>query len=232
MPALLASAALVAVGHAALGVDHTLPFVAIARARAWSLPRTLCVTALCGAGHVLASVALGLLAVGIGVAVTGVEGVEKARAAWAPWLLIVFGVVFGASGFMRATRDRPHVHSHVHGDGLAHDHVHGHEGAHLHPHEGRDFSTVAWSLFVLFLFGPCEPLIPLLMVPAMEQGWLDMALVVGVFGATTLATMLAIVAAAHWGLRGFALPSLERWRDSLAGATVALCGVLVLTLGI
>jgi nickel/cobalt exporter len=45
--------------HTAIGVDHYLPFVALGRARRWSLSRTLLVTALCGAGHVAGSLLLG-----------------------------------------------------------------------------------------------------------------------------------------------------------------------------
>ncbi len=45
---------------------------AIGRARNWSLGKTLSVTALCGAGHVLGSIALGLVGIGLGLAVGAV----------------------------------------------------------------------------------------------------------------------------------------------------------------
>ncbi|NIR37211.1 MAG: hypothetical protein GWN73_15615, partial [Actinobacteria bacterium] len=55
---LLAAAVGVAVTHTALGPDHYLPFVMLARARKWSWARTLTVTGICGLGHVASSVLL------------------------------------------------------------------------------------------------------------------------------------------------------------------------------
>ena len=55
---LIAAALGIAVAHTALGPDHTLPFVMLARAGRWSLRRTLAVTLACGAGHVASSLLL------------------------------------------------------------------------------------------------------------------------------------------------------------------------------
>ena len=54
--------------HTLVGVDHTLPFIVLGRARRWSLRKTLGVTALCGLGHVATSVALGAVGIAAGVA--------------------------------------------------------------------------------------------------------------------------------------------------------------------
>ena len=48
----LGTTASLAIIHTFLGVDHSLPFVALARAREWSLTPTLFVTFLCGVGLV------------------------------------------------------------------------------------------------------------------------------------------------------------------------------------
>ena len=58
--AFAATAATIGFVHTVTGPDHYLPFVVIGRARNWRLKRTLGVTVLCGIGHVLGSVALGL----------------------------------------------------------------------------------------------------------------------------------------------------------------------------
>ncbi|MCJ7523916.1 MAG: hypothetical protein MUP71_01680, partial [Candidatus Aminicenantes bacterium] len=47
--------------HTLLGPDHYLPFIAMAKARQWSLKRTLLIAFFSGLGHVLSSVVLGFL---------------------------------------------------------------------------------------------------------------------------------------------------------------------------
>jgi len=56
---LLFTAASIAFFHTLMGPDHYLPFIAIAKARGWSLKRTLTLTIICGVGHVVGSFVLG-----------------------------------------------------------------------------------------------------------------------------------------------------------------------------
>ena len=37
--------------HTLIGMDHYVPFIAMSKARHWSMPRTLTITFLCGIGH-------------------------------------------------------------------------------------------------------------------------------------------------------------------------------------
>ena len=60
------SAAAIAFVHTILGPDQYLPFVAMAKARQWSMSKTLRITLMCGTGHLAGSVALGLKAVNLG----------------------------------------------------------------------------------------------------------------------------------------------------------------------
>jgi len=238
LAALVASAATIGVVHTLLGPDHYVPFVALARSRRWSLGRALSVTAVCGVGHVLGSIALGGLGIVLGWAVSGLVEVEALRGDLAGWLLLGVGLAWTAWGVRRALRRRPHTHMHAHADGLVHRHVHGHAGEHAHPHEpaagARGFARRwlgPWSLFVVFVLGPCEPLIPLLMVPAAGGGWGAVAVVAAVFAAATIGTMLAVVAVGASALALVPAAGLERWSHAAAGAALALCGVAV-TLGL
>ena len=72
--------------HTLLGPDHYLPFIVIARARRWRLSKTLLVSALCGLGHVLSSVILGLVGIGLGVALFRLESIESFREGLASWM--------------------------------------------------------------------------------------------------------------------------------------------------
>jgi hypothetical protein len=87
-------------------------------------------------------------------------------------------------------------------------------------------------LFVVFVLGPCEALIPVLMYPAAVHGVAATVLVTVVFAIATIATMAAAVVV---GLRGLALVEvsrLERYRHALAGAAILLCGVGIRMLGL
>jgi len=229
---LLAAAATIGVLHTLIGPDHYVPFVAMAGARQWSLQRTLGITAVCGIGHVLGSVILGTVGVALGWALGGLEWLEGIRGGVAGWLLLGFGLAYTAWGLRQAVRNRPHTHWHSHGDGTVHEHTHVHHQEHAHPHRARVGqlrlrSVTPWILFVIFVFGPCEALIPMLMVPAAAGSWWGVGLVVLVFGVVTVATMLLAVTAGYLGISRLSLGRLERYSHALAGLTLVACGLAI-----
>ncbi len=200
----------------------------MSKAGGWSRGRTLTVTLLCGAGHVASSVVLGTLGVALGLALGGLQWVEAFRGRMAGWLLLGFGLAYAAWGVHRAIRRRPHRHWHAHAGGAVHDHEHRHEAEHAHVHqEGAARVMTPWILFTIFVFGPCEPLIPLVMVPAAEHSPWGVAVVTAVFGAATLVTMTAIVTVSLAGLDRLRLASLDRWSHATAGAALTACGLWI-----
>jgi nickel/cobalt transporter (NicO) family protein len=207
---LLLTAASIGFIHTLLGPDHYLPFVAMGAARGWTTRRTLWITALCGVGHVLGSVVIGLVGIGVGVS------------------------LYMAWGLKKAWRSRPHTHDHVHTDGTKHLHEHHHEHAHVHPHvsPATARSITPWALFVIFVLGPCEPLIPVLMYPAAQHSLWGTVAVVMTFGAATVATMLTVVYLAQRGLERLPLEPMERYSHALAGAALSLCGAGIVFLGL
>jgi len=228
---LLGTAGTIAVVHTLMGVDHSLPFVALGRARGWSLPKTLGITAVCGVAHVATSVLLGIIGIGIGFAAGQLELFQEARGSVAAWLLIGFGLVYMTVALVQLWRGRTHAHVHVHDDGVVHSHEHDHRGAeHLHPHgEG---SVSLWALFLIFAFGPCEALIPLLMAPAWAEHWGWVAAVVGVFSGLTVVTMMGAVTVGYLGLAALGGRGLERYGNALAGGAIAASGLAIQVLGI
>lgn len=212
---LLASALSIGFFHTLLGPDHYLPFVAMARVGAWSRKKTLFITALCGVGHIVGSVALGMVGIAFGLSLSRLEGFEASRGAWAAWVLIGFGLLYTVWGIRKAVRG----HTHSHGDG--------------HPHPSASGSRMTpWVLFVIFLLGPCEALIPLLMFPAATESWSALFLVTGAFGLATLATMLGLVFLSLEGIQRLPFPKVGRYAHAAAGMTILLCGVAIQFLGI
>jgi nickel/cobalt transporter (NicO) family protein len=230
---LLIAAASIGFFHTLFGPDHYLPFVVMSKAGKWSLRKTTLITFLCGLGHVLSSVLLGAIGVALGVAVTRMTALESLRGNIAAWALIAFGLVYFAWGMRQAFRNKPHQHVHSHAEGILHEHDHVHHDAHLHAHfERESHSMRPWILFTVFVFGPCEPLIPLLMYPAAKSNLWSLILVTTVFGAVTITTMISIVLLAVMGISFAPVSRLERYAHAVAGATIFLCGVSIQCLGL
>ncbi len=231
--ALIITAASIGFLHTILGPDHYLPFVMMSWARKWSRLKTTLITVLCGLGHIGSSVVLGLIGVSVGIAVNKLEFVEGFRGNLAAWLLIAFGLVYLVWGLRRAYRNQPHVHSHTHTSEAAHTHTHDHHREHTHVHNGKARASVApWALFVIFVFGPCEPLIPILMYPAAKNSFFGLMVVTCVFGVVTLGTMLGVVLLARAGVSFVPLNRLQRYTHAIAGATILLCGLAIQFLGL
>jgi len=228
--ALCATAFSVGAIHTVLGPDHYVPFAALARAGGWSTGRTMLVTAACGLAHVGSSVVIGLAGLALGVAVLTLEGLEAVRGDVAGWLLVGFGLAYLVWGLVRAARSSarraPHSHAHAHADGTVHPHGHTHAIAHLH-HEPAAAVSTPWALFLVFAFGPCEPLIPLLMYPAARASPLAVIAVVVAFTVATVATMMVAVAVLRSGTTLVPPTPLRRYAHALAGLAVLACGILV-----
>jgi len=245
---LCTTAAAIGFVHTLLGPDHYVPFVAMSRVGRWSVRKTFIVTLLCGLAHVLSSVALGVIGIALGVAVFKLETVESVRGNIAGWLLTGFGLAYFVWGVHRAIRNKPHTHFHGHSDGSVHAHSHVHQTEHLHVHatppsesaasepataqasintKPSEASLTPWVLFTIFGFGPCEPLIPIVMYPAAAGSAWGVAIVTAVFATATISTMLVIVLIGYRAMDAIPLGRLERYGHALAGFALFACGAAI-----
>ena len=103
---------------------------------------------------------------------------------------------------------------------------------HSHIHTSKSISLTPWVLFTIFVFGPCEPLIPLIMYPAARNNMMAVALVAAVFGVVTISTMLVMVLVSSYGFSKLSLRRLERYSHALAGLTILLSGGAIKFLGL
>jgi sulfite exporter TauE/SafE len=228
---LLITAASLGFFHTLFGPDHYLPFIVIAKAKKWSLVKTAWITFLCGLGHVGSSLAIGTVGIIFGVALFKIEFIEGFRGNIAGWLLFGFGLAYFIWGVRKSWRSRPHAHFHMHEIGASHDHEHSHFKKHVHVH-GNEANLTPWVLFIVFVFGPCEVLIPLLMYPAAEASWYATLLVAGVFSITTVTTMLSVVVLGTYGFKFTNFSFLERHSEAVAGFSIMLCGAAIQFLGL
>ena len=174
---LLVTAATLGFVHTAIGVDHSLPFVALAQARRWSLGRTLAITLACGTLHVLSSVLIAGVGLGLGAAGQRLLVIEETRGTWAGWLLVGLGFAYSAVALWRARAGSHHEHE---ADALA---------------TGR----LMPALFLVFALGPCEALLPLLMAGGITLDLAQGAAIAAVFSLATIVTMLGLVSLGFFG---------------------------------
>ncbi|MCF8304387.1 MAG: sulfite exporter TauE/SafE family protein [Bacteroidales bacterium] len=219
---LLVTAASIGFFHTVLGPDHYIPFIAISKARNWSVPKTLWITLICGIGHIGGSIVLGAIGVSLGFAVSSLEFIEAIRGEVAAWLLITFGLLYSAWGIKHMMKKRV---------------GHTHDGeVHTHHHFGQKRKTLKeltpWLLFLIFVFGPCEPLIPVLMYPAAMHNTGALIAATSIFGIVTVGTMLGMVSLSLYGIKIIPQIKLERYSHFIAGLTILLCGLGIQFLGL
>jgi len=218
--------------HTLVGPDHYLPFIVMGEARKWTIRKTMFITFLCGIGHVLSSVLLGFIGIAAGISLSKLEFFESFRGNIAAWLLIAFGLVYMLISLRSLYRKKKHVHAHHHTDGTDHEHEHGHFSGHSHIHLEDKKNVTPWILFLIFVLGPCEPLIPLVMYPAAENNISGVVIVSLLFSVVTVATMMSVVLAFRLGLSHLNLRPLERYVNVIAGATILVSGLAIQFLGL
>jgi len=219
--------------HTVIGPDHYIPFIMMANAQQWPRRKTLFVTFLCGIGHVLSSVILGMIGIAFGVALHKLQFVESVRNDIIAWAFIAFGMIYGLWGLKVAFRRKTHTHIHVHDDGSVHEHQHSHLFGPSHSHALSTHKVMTtWTLFTIFVLGPCEPLIPLLMLPAASSSVFGIVFVSLIFGIVTISTMTAMVVLVLSGMDHLPLKQIERFTHALAGGVIMITGFTMVFFGL
>ena len=144
-----------------------------------------------------------MFGIGCGIALKSLEMAEAMRGDLAAWLLTGCGLLYMVWGIVHGMRNRDHHHAEVKGKNLT-----------------------PWALFIIFVFGPCEPLIPMLMFPAATVGWGAALCVAAVFAVATLMTMCAMVLGISYGVKAMHFKG-HRYVHAMAGAVILLCGVAI-----
>jgi len=219
---LLGTTITLALFHTLIGVDHYIPFIAVSKANNWTIRKSICVVLICGFGHMLGSVILGIIGIVMFMQVTSFEGIQDIREIIAIYILIGFGIIYTIYGIICVIKNKPHTHAGLDGQTIAHSHE---------PQQKKKINAF-WGLFIFFLLGACKPMIPLMMQTAAKYNIFTLIVITASFAVITIGTMLLMTLL---GIKGFQLiktDKLERYTHAIAGGTVLLCGILVLFLPI
>jgi len=214
--------------HTVTGPDHYVPFIALSKSRGWSFTRTIFWTIVCGCGHVWSSVLLGLGGAAIGWSLSKVSWFETVRGGVAGWALVAFGIMYGIWGLLKANKGSRHKHFDVYDDGSMYVFEHRH-GQSVSPKERH--AVTPWVMFLIFVLGPCEPMIPLLYFPAAKNSAVGMMLLIMVYTLFTLAVMVLMVVLGYYGFAFFKTEKLEKYIHALSGITIFVCGAGIVFLG-
>ena len=206
--------------HTVSGPDHYLPFIALAKSRGWSVGKTIWWTVICGCGHVWSSVLLGLGGAAIGWSLSSISWAESIRGGLAGWCLVGFGLIYFCWGLIRARQNKLHKHFDVNDTGV---YVFEHHHGEVVPASERHAVT-PWVMFIVFVLGPCEPMIPLLYFPAAKASWWAMCILIIIYTLFTLATMIVMVLMGYHGLAFLKVERLQKYMHALGGVTILICG--------
>jgi hypothetical protein len=206
-PALLAAAAGVGFGHAILP-DHWVPLAVVGRTRGYRLARVARLSGMAGVAHVLVSLVLGGVIVGVGLQFR--SSVQSAQDTIIGCVLILTGLGFAALELS----GRGHHHGHDH----HHDHDHDH---------GADGGLAA----VMVPFGaaasPDLTILPVFLA-ATTAGVSTAISSLVIFAVVTIGTIVGLTLLACFG--GYQLRGrwLERWGNAFTALVLIVIGALVL----
>lgn len=207
--------------HTVTGPDHYVPFIALSKSKNWSVNRTVFWTLICGIGHVGSSVVLGLAGIAFGWSVSKISWFENVRGGISAWTMFLLGIAYTIYAFIQLGKNKIHKHFDVYADGNVYVYEHQHEST-VYPQQKR--RVTPWVMFIVFVLGPCEPLIPLLSFPAAKHSFYAITMLVTVFTLFTLITMVTMVLLGYYSISMVKTNMLERHINVIAGFTVMFCG--------
>ncbi len=187
--------------------DHWIPITILARQRGWTKSETASAALQAGLGHVLSTLALGLVVWIAGVAAASRFGIAIDKLT--SIALIGFGLWIAAS----AWHEQHHRHSHNH------KHEFGANHGTLNDRKGRT------ALLLIVGSSPMVEGIPAFLA-ASKYGAAQIALMSAVFAVSTIATYVLLCVFADAGLHRFSLGPLGTYGEFLSGFAIAIVGLV------
>lgn len=208
--------------HTISGPDHYIPFIALSKTKKWSLRRTIGWTVVCGCGHVGTSVLLGTVGAALGWSAAKIDALQFIRGGLAGWALLGFGLIYSAWGLWQIDRgSKRHKHFDVSPGGNIYVFEHRH-GEAVPPEERH--AITPWVIFIIFLLGPCEPMMPLLFFPAAKNSLNNIILLVTIYTVFTLLGMVLMVIIGYYSISLLKPGKIERYSQVLGGISIFTCG--------
>jgi nickel/cobalt exporter len=238
-PALLAAAAGVGFGHAILP-DHWVPLAVVGRTRHYPLARVARLSGLAGVAHVLVSIVLGAMIIGVGLQFRST--VQSAQDTIIGCVLILTGLGFAILELTGRGHHHGHDHSHTHDHRHTHDHDHDQAYEHPHPHlpsvteadervaarEGRVRGLAAIMVPFGAAASPDLTILPVFLAATTAGVSTALGSLV-IFAVVTIGTIVGLTLLACFGGYQIRGQWLERWGNAFTALVLVIIGALVLT---
>ena len=169
----------------------------------------------------LGTILIGLLALGLGFALFKIETFQSIRGNFAGWFLLFLGAFYSVWGMNLALNKG---RSSTSRNELSNS-----------KKKFSDSYFIRSSPFLLFLFfilGPCEPLLPLLALGSENTQYFSSLLVIMAFCLATILTMLLCVMVFYYGFSRFSIfMKYENYMHVVTGLVIFVCGFSIQFLG-
>jgi len=225
-PALLAAAAGVGFGHAILP-DHWVPLAVVGRTRRYQLARVARLSGMAGVAHVLVSIVLGGIIIGVGLQFRST--VQGAQDTIIGWVLILTGLGFAVLELTGHGHGHGHEHVHEHDDNRAHPHRH--SASEVDERIATEASRFHGLASVMVPFGaaasPDLTILPVFLAATTAGVGTAIGSLV-IFALVTIGTIVGLTLLACFGGYQIRGPWLERWGNVFTALTLVSIGALVL----
>ena len=179
--------------------EHWMPFVLVGKAQNWSIKKTLTISAIAGAGHVLMTLLIGFVVLFITKAVLDYVGLVGKLVTSS--ILIFIGVIY----LMQGIKNKQNKHEHSHKAVIP------------------EKATIA-SLIALFSFSPCEAVIPLFLL-ATSMSVFAISVLSFTILLSTIIGMFVLISITLCGYRKVKFHWLEDNEHVVAGSILIMLGV-------
>lgn len=214
--------------HTFSGPDHYLPFIVLSRSKKWTLKKTILWTSLCGFAHVLSSVLLGIVGIFLGWTLAKTFDIESVRGGFASWMLFLFGLGYVIYALYNMNKNKIHKHFDTSEEGEIYVFEHQH-GQTVTPNQR--FKVTPWVMFFIFASGPSEPMIPLIIYPAIDYSLTEVGMLIIVYTLATVLTMLTMVLVGFYGANSINYKGFEKFIELISGSIILICGFGMIWLG-
>ncbi len=208
-------------GLHALIPSHWLAFAVVGRRQRWTVRRTLLVTTLAGAGHILMTIVFGLVLAAVGKQLQRAIPPQLEHGATAV-LLILLGLYFAVTALRGGDTCPTHPHGHGH---------HHYDDGEIPAPKGMigrlgESPTIIGALVLGMTLSPCLDLLSVY-VAAADHSWSHLLLISLIMAVTTLGLMTLLVWLTLRGLQRLNLRWLERHEGLAVGALLIVLGALL-----
>lgn len=199
---ILTSVFIIAFSHTIIGVDHYLPFIFLSKANNWSFSKTILLTLFCGLIHIISALGISYCAKYMYLPFLS----TSFRSSIVGWLFISFGLIYLLISIKKSLKDKYKIEYLI------------------------NKKTIYTMLFTVFLVGPCEPLIPIVLLPSLQGNTNLIIISVLTFSITTIFTMILSVAISLQGINMVFKAIPVRLMNIIAGLILIFCGSGILFL--